>query len=292
MKKSPGAVPVMLSVMTSLVLFCCTPSSDRGGTEPAVGTDESGVKRIVVIDDIPYREGDSAAWRLDLAMPENFGDDLRPALVIVHGGGWSSGSKQTRPYRSLLLDYAFKGYVTVSVDYRLIDEAPLPACIEDVKCAVRWLRAHAGEYRVDPDRIGAYGHSAGAHLAMMLALCPPEAGLEGDGGWDEYSSGLTSVAAGSTPTELPERFGDPVKHSPTTYVTAEAPPILLMHGTEDPICAVEMVDEFVEMLDEAGNQDVTYIRINGGNHGVVYEHFLTRTMDAMEEFFARTLQPE
>jgi acetyl esterase/lipase len=212
--------------------------------------------------------------------------------VIIHGGGWRAGSKQDRHYRSLLLHYAAKGYVTISVEYRLTGEAPLPACIEDVKCAVRWLRAHADQYHVDPDRIGAYGHSAGAHLAMMLALCPASAGLEGDGGWNEYSSQVTAAAGGSTPTVMRRRFENAEKYSPITYVSADAPPLLLLHGTEDNTVPVSTADEFVEKLKAAGAQDVNYVRVEGANHGVVYEHYLDRTMRAMDEFFARTLKEQ
>ena len=110
-------------------------------------------------------------------------------------------------YRTMALYYAYQGYVTASVEYRLTGEAPFPACIEDVKCAVRWLRAHADEYHIDPDHIGAFGHSAGAHLVMMLAMCPPSAGLEGDGGANEFSSKVTSVVAGFHPHALPAERG-------------------------------------------------------------------------------------
>ncbi len=98
-------------------------------------------KKIISIDNIAYRAGPSLAWRLDIAMPETNGKERMPAIVIIHGGGWSSGSKQSRVYRTMALYYAFKGYVTASVEYRLTGEASFPACIEDVKCAVRWLRA-------------------------------------------------------------------------------------------------------------------------------------------------------
>jgi acetyl esterase/lipase len=190
----------------------------------------------------------------------------------------------------MLLDYALKGYVTISVDYRFLGEAPLPACIEDVKCAVRWLRAHADRYHVDPDRIGVYGHSAGAHLALMLGLCGPSAGMEGDGGWNEYSSRVSAVAGGSTPTVLPDRFGDSKKYSPVTYVSSDAPPILLIHGTADDIVPVASADAFVDKLKAAGATDVTYLRIEGGNHGVAYEYYLDKTTSAMDRFFERTLK--
>lgn len=157
---------------------------------------------ITVTLDIPYRDGESNAWKLDLAMPTNLGSELRPALVIIHGGGWSMGSKSVDVFQKMMVDYAKKGYVTINVDYRLTGEAGFPACIEDVKTAVRWLRAQAAELKVDPERIGAYGHSAGAHLAMMLGMTSEQDGLEGNGGWNKFSSKVNAVAAGSPPTEL------------------------------------------------------------------------------------------
>jgi acetyl esterase/lipase len=249
-------------------------------------------RHLVVYDDIAYRPGASKAWRLDLAMQEPAGDERRPAIVIIHGGGWRAGSKRDRAYRDLLMHYALKGYVTLSVDYRLTTEAPFPACIEDVKCAVRWLRAHADQYRVDPNRIGAYGHSAGAHLVMMLAMLPASVDVEGDGGWSEYSSKIQAAAGGSTPVTIrpgPNAPADPAKWSPMTYVSKDVPPILLISGTADNIVPVATNDEFVEKLKAAGATDVTYVRIDGGNHGVAYEFFLDRTQSAMDQFFERTL---
>jgi len=259
------------------------PSSDAGEAAP---------KRIAVYDNLRYRKGESDAWRLDLAMPENFGGERRPAIVIIHGGGWRAGTKQDRPFRSMLLDYALKGYVTVSVEYRLTGEADFPACIQDVKCAVRWLRAHADQYGVDPDRISCYGHSAGAHLALMLALCPASAGLEGDGPWSEHSSAVQSAVGGATPTDMRRRFDESEKYSPIDYVSADAVPLLLIHGTEDEIVSVESVDLFVEQMKEAGAEDVTYVRIDGGNHGTAYDHHVGQSVRAMDDFFARTLKKE
>jgi len=285
-----GLCVVALSI--ACMVAACGCGSQGGlrseGEGPALA--EASPRRIRIIDDIAYRSGPSKSWRLDLAMPEDFGLQRHPAIVIIHGGGWRAGSKQDRPYRSMLLDYALKGYVTVSVDYRLLGEAQFPACIEDVKCAVRWLRAHANQYHVDPNRIGVYGHSAGAHLALMLGLCAPSAGMEGDGGWSEYSSRVTAVVGGSTPTVLPERFGDSKKYSPVTYISPDAPPILLIHGTADDIVPVASADDFVDKLKNSGVRDVTYLRIEGGNHGVAYEHYLDRTTAAMDKFFERTLK--
>ncbi len=246
-------------------------------------------KRIVILDDLAYRSGDSQAWKLDLAMLEPSGDELRPALVIIHGGGWNAGDKRDRPYRSMLLDYALKGYVVISVNYRLTREAPLPACIEDCKCAVRWLKAHAKEYHVDPNRIAAYGHSAGAHLVLMLGLAGPDTGLEGDGGWNEYSSSITAVAGGSPPTEMSSRYGDPEKYSPITYISADALPILLIQGTADPIVRKEVTDRFVEKMKAVGAKDFRYEVVEGAVHDVAYNNYLDITSKAIDNFFTDAL---
>ncbi|MGC9472348.1 MAG: alpha/beta fold hydrolase [Bacteroidales bacterium] len=278
------------SFLSTAFIACSSPGSN---IHPAA--DEiinSGYKTLTVTDNIPYRDGDSPSWVLDMAMPANYGSELRPALVIVHGGGWAAGSKSVDVYQKMMLDYARKGYVTINVEYRLTGEAPFPACIEDVKCAVRWLRAHADQYRVDPERIGGYGHSAGAHLALMLAMCPDTAGLEGDGGWDEYSSRLNVVVGGSTPTELgrdvpmakPEWW-------PIGYIAADHPPIFIIQGSDDRIVRAELTEDFVEKMKAAG-ADIEYLKIDGAGHGVAYNERLEITESAIEEFFARHLHPE
>ncbi|KAA5545871.1 alpha/beta fold hydrolase [Roseiconus nitratireducens] len=264
------------------------PSADTP-SEPKPEDEASDLK---IIRDIAYRKGDSQAWRLDLAMPAKQTKDLRPALVIVHGGGWRGGSKSVDVYQKMMTEYARKGYVTVNVEYRLIGEAPFPACIEDVKCAVRWLRAHAKEYHVDPDRIGAYGHSAGAHLALMLAMAPKSAGLEGDGGWDEFSSIVNVAAAGSPPTELGRDV--PMAESqwwPIGYVAADHPPLFLIQGSEDRIVRAALTDDFVEKMKAAG-ADIKYLRVDGAQHGLAYNERLELTDPAIEEFFAKHLKPK
>ncbi len=255
---------------------------------PAAEKDTGAIK---IIRDIAYREGDSEAWRLDLAMPAAETEELRPALVIVHGGGWRGGSKNVDVFQTMMTDYAKKGYVTVNIDYRLTGEAPFPACIEDVKCAVRWLRAHAGDYRIDPERIGAYGHSAGAHLAMMLAMTPKSAGLEGDGGWNDHSSGVKVVVGGSPPTELGRDVPMAKKEWwPIGHISGDHPPMLLVQGGADRIVRPELTADFVEKM-KAEGAEVEYLKIDGGGHGVAYEEALEITDPAIEEFFAKHLKP-
>jgi acetyl esterase/lipase len=247
---------------------------------------------LKVAKDLRYREGDSQAWVLDMVVPENPSGALRPAIVFIHGGGWAAGSKNDAVYQDMMLNYALKGYVTINVGYRLTREAPFPACIEDVKCAVRWLRAHADEYQIDPNRIGAYGHSAGAHLALMLAVCPAEAGLEGDGGWDTYSSRINMVIAGSPPTELGREVPgmSDAKYWPIGYITPAQPPMMLIQGTADPIVREPLTTDYVDKMKAAGNNTVEYLLLEGGTHDVSYSTRLEVTAPAMEAFFAKYLK--
>lgn len=276
--------------MTVLLTF--TGCQSRPAGTPAI---PGAAPQIQVFSDVPYRSGDSEAFRLDLALPQRAGDELRPAIVIVHGGGWAAGSKTDAVYQGLLVDYARQGYVSASVEYRLTREAPFPTAVADVKCAVKWVRAHAGELAVDPDRIGAYGHSAGAHLAMMAALVPESAGLDGDDcDWQGESGTVNVVAAGSLPTEGGAR--QPAERQrpefwPIGYIGPDAPPMLVIQGTEDPIVRTELTDRFIEEMEAAGAPDVTYVRIEGGDHDVAYSDNLNVTRPAMDSFFARTLRP-
>ncbi len=230
-------------------------------------------QRIIVTSNIPYREGNSKSWLLDVAEPANFGEEgLRPAIVIVHGGGWRAGSKHHPVYRDLLIDYALQGYVTISVGYRFDQEAAFPACIEDVKCAVRWLKAHAKELRVDPNRIGTYGHSAGGHLSLMLGVSSDNQELEGDGPWKEHSSSVACSVGGAPPTEIGNPHSPWSKHPewwPIGYIKGGQIPLLLLQGKDDPIVKPNLTKDYVDKMRKAGS-NVDYIEIPG-HHGVAYD---------------------
>jgi acetyl esterase/lipase len=281
-------------LFSGLALFAFLGGMIAAQTEGSSGVDVTAPVRapIRVLRDVAYREGASKAWRLDLAMPAVRPVMPGPALVIVHGGGWRGGSRTVDVFQKMMTGYAAKGYVTVSIDYRLLDEAPFPACIEDVKCAVRWLRAHAADYHVDPVRIGAYGHSAGAHLALMLAMTPSSAGLEGEGGWTEFSSRVNVVVGGSPPTEL-GRDGPMAKPEwwPKGYISGDQPPMLLIQGGRDPIVRPELTEDFVGKM-KAKGAAIEYLRMADGAHGVAYAEALEVTDPAIEKFLAKHLRPE
>lgn len=256
---------------------------------------------------VAYREGHEK-WKVDLMLPKEKSDQPRPGIVFIHGGGWRSGDKGSGFWRSMPLKYASKGYVCISVNYRLTGDAPFPACIEDCKCAVRWFRANATKFNLDPNRIGAYGNSAGGHLVSLLGLAGPDAKLEGDGPYLNQSSALQAVCCGAPPTDLAnwgekgegldrlfvavpeEKRAAMMKNcSPVNHASAKAPPFLIIHGTADGTVPVRQGIGLELALKKAGAKDVRLMKFQGAGHGVVGQKSET-TFPAMEAFFERTLR--
>ncbi len=253
----------------------------------------------------------SAKQKLDLFYPAAEDDGPRPGMVIVHGGGWRGGDKGGGQWRRLPIEFAERGYVAISVNYRLTDDAPSPAQVHDVKAAVRWLRANAVRLRLDPDRVGAYGNSAGAHLVAMLGLVKPSDGQEGEGPHGDRSSMVQAVVASATPTDFTswlERSGRPNgalgpffagpeqtkaqrvrEASPVTYARGDAPPFLLVHGTADRTVPIEQAQRLADALRKAGAAEVRYMIFDGEGHGVFQRQQLL-TYPAMFAFFEAALR--
>ena len=257
--------------------------------------------------DIPYRKGNES-WKLDLAMPRETGESPRPALVFVHGGGWRGGDKSGGVWSGYPIHFAQKGYVCVSINYRLSQESPFPACLEDCKCAVRWLRAHAKKYNVDVKKIGAYGNSAGAHLVSMLGLVEKNRNLEGDGPYQEQSSLVQAVVPSATPADFSvwakaslgvqgrllagdqSTLDDRAKKaSPVSYARPNAPPFLIFHGTADRTVPLDQGKRLEKALKAAGAKDVVLKIYDGAGHGVFRQHE-KETLPLMEQFFDRHLR--
>ncbi len=223
---------------------------------------------------------------LDLWLPPNAGGPV-PAVVFLHGGGWRLGSRHgagpayagASPHPFELVAQA--GIAVASVDYRLSGEATFPAQLHDAKAAVRWLRVRAGDVGIDPDRIAAWGESAGGQLAELLGLAGDNATLEGDVGLDG-SSAVAAVAAWYAPSDLsalPADLGaDPLdattrealllgapaatvperaaQASPVSHVGADhaaaAPPFLLLHGRADHLIPCGQSERLHRALEAAG----------------------------------------
>ncbi len=199
-----------------------------------------------VTHDLEYAQRDDGALRADVYRPALPG--LRPAILVVHPGAWVSGDK-TQVAR-IARQLASRGYVAVAAQYRLAPRHPFPAPLHDLKEAVRWMRAHADELSIDPERIGAFGYSSGGHLASLLASTEPTSGLEGPTRYPGTSSRLQAVVIGGAPSDLAEMFSVPPLRSflggsaeeqperyraasPLTHVSRRHPPTFLYHGRLD-----------------------------------------------------------
>lgn len=241
------------------------------------------VPGVVMVEDIQYGTGDGTPLYLDLYSPES-ADSPSPGILLFFGGGWRQGRKdQLRVYAQ---HFAQNGYVAGAVQYRLKDAGLWPKSVEDAKCAVRWMRAHAEEYGIDPERIGVMGNSAGAYLALMTGYTAGVAEFEGAGGWPEESSAVQAVVDIYGPTDFtePKRRDhslvvsymngtyemDPSRYeraSPIRYVTESSPPTCVIHGTVDMLVPVQQSDKLVEVLREKGVPHY-YSRINGWPHAM------------------------
>jgi acetyl esterase/lipase len=162
---------------------------------------------IVFEQGLEYANPDNQHLQLNLARPKESEGKL-PAVVCIHGGGFRAGDRKR--WDGLCKKLAERGYVAITVTYRLAPKYQFPAAVNDVKAAVRWLRANAEKYHVDPDRIAALGDSAGGHLAQFLGVTGDIAQFEGDGGNGGQSSGVTCVVNYYGPSDFTKSYGKSV----------------------------------------------------------------------------------
>lgn len=147
--------------------------------------------RVVAEENVVYAKYGKRELHLDLFSPREKGSGPFPGVIMIHGGGWRFGNRQME--WPMALHVANHGYVTATVEYRLSGEALYPAGVHDLKCAIRWMRAHATEYNIDPDKIGVYGCSAGGELAAFLGTTGDMKRFEGNGGYAGHSSSVQAV---------------------------------------------------------------------------------------------------
>jgi len=249
-----------------------------------------------------YSEPDGDRQRLTLYLPCTPDPAPRPGIILIHGGAWVFGTRhQLAPYGRRLAE---NGYAAATINYRLMPGHGFPDCLHDAKAAVRWMRTHAAEYNIDPERIGVIGNSAGGHLATLLATTRPEDGLEGPVGAPglEVSSAVQACVslygvadlsyyrhpegyirmAGITPVFMRHFVGEPVNHvsdpydsaSPVTYAHAEMCPVLFVHGTRDHQVPYAQAVSFCEQLKRLG-VPTRLITVPYG-HAFDYLHLNTR----------------
>lgn len=266
-----------------------------------------------IVSDVEYTPGGGRSRSLDLYLPERKPAQPLPMIVWIHGGAWLGGSKERPNGIALLRD----GFALASINYRLSNEAIFPAQIEDCKAAIRFLRANAEEYGIDPARIGVFGASAGGHLVAMLGVSTEKKEWE-VGEHLNHSSQVQAVCDWFGPTNLltmaaQSRSDSRIQHdapdspesrligatvpeapekanaaSPLTYVTPEDAPMLIIHGDEDPVVPVQQSETFHAALEKAGVKSKLHI-VKGGGHG---EGFQTPEVQKMvRDFFVEKLRP-
>lgn len=237
--------------------------------------------------DIVYCSVDGVDLKMDVYYPEIWQPSWA-AIIEVHGGGWVTGSKSEaadNPDREALTQ---AGFLFASINYRLAPEYKFPVMIEDAKCAVRFLRANASEFNIDPEKIGAMGASSGGHLVSLLGLTSQSAGWD-VGQYLDQSSQVQAVVDYYGPADLTDHllsntselheleqvFGvtsrsDPVmaKASPVTYITVDAPPFLIVQGEQDAVVLPDQSQEFYDRLNAEGIP-VKLVLVKNAGHGLV-----------------------
>ena len=225
---------------------------------------------------IPYDQYKETV--LDILQPTAKATGKRPGVIVIHGGGWTGGTKESQ-IQPMCLRYVEKGYVVANVEYRLAKAALAPPAVTDALNAARWFRKHAKQYNVDKKRIVVTGGSAGGHLALMVGMTPKSAKLGppakvaavinfygitdvGDqlGGPNERKYAVTWLPEQTGRMELARRV------SPMTYVRKDLPPILTLHGDADPTVPYEHGTKLTKALVDKGAK-AEMITVPGGKHG-------------------------
>jgi acetyl esterase/lipase len=266
--------------------------------------------------DITYLRAGGADLKLDVYRPSN-APGPTPVLMFMHGGGWTSGSKDSSLFA--FLPFLEMGWAVVNVEYRLADVALAPAAVEDCRCALRWIYQNAKQYKFDLDNIVVTGQSAGGHLALTTGMIPESAGLDrqcpgdrrrawttGDLGTQEMKVaavvdfyGITDVedlmnrtpgtSGNFTEAWLGSAMDRPAiarRVSPTSYVRKGLPPIMIIHGTVDSIVPFDQATKLKKLLDSAGAPNEFYA-VEGGGHGGWTTADMEKIYEAIRVFFAR-----
>ena len=216
---------------------------------------------IVTRTDVIYGRVEGSALLANLAYPD--GPALKPAILSVHGGRWRAGNRADASSIKVA-QWAEFGFVAMSIDYRLVGGSPAPAPYLDLLCAIRWLHAHAEEYRIDPERIYLIGQSAGGQLVSLVATIG-EGGFPRVGGWEKARSDVRAVISVAATYELNTlSWGDlwtptsgDVKAaraaaSPINHVSATTKPILVIHSDDDKSVPVQQAVDMAAKLKAAG----------------------------------------
>lgn len=229
---------------------------------------------------ITYCQPDGQPQLLDLYQPNSAGK--HPLVVHIHGGSWTSGQKNADDMAEYLGRLATAGFAVASINYRLAPAKTYPAQLQDAKCAVRFLRTKATDFNLTTDKIGVIGESAGGHLAALLATTPGLPQYE-TSEYPKASDAVSAVADLFGPSDLASyatpdsQLGMALKSflgtssaasaSPTSYVTENSPPFLLVHGDSDVIVPMSQSEELYNLL-RSKNVSASLITVTNAGHGL------------------------
>jgi acetyl esterase/lipase len=295
---------IMLSL--TLTAVCSLAWAENGNKGTALNAPQSGqpgqtgpmgraVPKILEVPgniqldrDVVFTTINDHDLKLDIAYPKDNKGKL-PAVVYIHGGGFEMGDKPTD--QAVL--FAKNGFIGITIEYRLSGEAKFPAAIHDCKTAIRWTRANAKKYGIDPDKIGVIGESAGGYFVAMMGTSGGDPYLEGDGPYREHSSNVQAVVDLFGPLDLalkgatganvdPNKSSDPAskflgkpvaevpelvkKANPITYVNAGDAPTLMIHGEKDSMVLIRHSELFYDALTKAGVK-ARLVPVKNANHG-------------------------
>lgn len=281
--------------MTRATVWFCSALSIAALPLVLLAQDTGAVK---VQKDVRYGSVNGSDLHLDIYEPATRGTEVRPAVVLIHGGGWASLDKSTMAGMAQFL--ARSGFVAFTVDYRLFADKVnrWPAQLDDVQRAVRWIRANATKYGVNPDRLGSFGHSAGAQLAALLGM--EDTRDNSDSNLASYSSKVQAVVDVSGPTDFTvnhDAGGDEFltaflgadyktnpeiwrQASPAFHIAKTDSPFLIVHGLKDQEVPLSQAQELFDKLQAAG-VPVSLIKID--------DQHTFRTPDARRQLALETL---
>lgn len=269
--------------------------------------------QYITVNDVTYAQVDS--WfghcrrdlKLDIIYPETKDGKIYPCILWICGGAWLMMDKSA--HNLYLSRLASSGFVVASVEYRTSNQGPYPMPLQDVKAAIRYLKAHADRFRINKEQIGVMGESAGGYLTCMAALDNDPANDVGD--YLDQSSQVQAACPWYPPTNVssfpyddvvkaamsPEsqllgynvmtNKEDAVKQSPVSRVTPAAPPFLIIHGTQDRTVPFTQSEELYDVLEKAGC-DVTLLALDGADHADLM-FFQDETWERIVQFFADKL---
>lgn len=279
------------------------PAIAQKPNEHALSTEEffalKAGNRFELVKDVPYANPGGVELHLDVYIPKLAGP--LPAVMVVHGGAWRSGSKsQLAKYAR---DLAARGIVTFAINYRLSPKHKFPAQLEDCQAALQWIRKHAPEYKVDPKRIGAIGYSAGGHLVALMGVL----GKPGDPNHPETDTRLAVVCAGGapcdfrdvdpnnwglafwlggSPKEVPKQY---LEASPLAFVSKAAPPMFFYNGTSDLLVRSHQAKAMSMALKAAG-VETQFVALEGMGHLLAAIH--PPTLEKAYDFLVKHLGAE